>query len=182
MCGVTPNVGTTHLCIALANYLHSRFIARTRYLEVNPTHEIASLNIGSKSDSDFRMQGVHYYPELTIQTMNDVLCKPCTYSVLDFGVLTPNTYREFLACDLRIVICHASVWKSDSVDRFVQQLSNFNIKKATVKLLCNGGIKTDVEHLRHKYDFQVFPIPVLKDPFHIDREFICFFEQLMKGE
>ena len=59
---------------------------------------------------------------------------------------------------------------------------NFNIKKATVKLLCNGGIKTDVEHLRHKYDFLVFPIPVLKDPFHIDREFICFFEQLMKGE
>ena len=114
--------------------------------------------------------------------MIDVLCKPCTYSVLDFGVLTPNTYREFLACDLRIVICHASVWKSDSVDRFVQQLSNFNIKKATVKLLCNGGIKTDVEHLRHKYDFLVFPIPVLKDPFHIDREFICFFEQLMKGE
>ena len=104
MCGVAPNVGTTHMCIALANYLHSRFFARTRYLEVNPTHEIALLNIRSKSDSDFRMQGVHYYPNLTIRTLNDVLSKPCTYSVLDFGVLTPGTYREFLACDLRIVM------------------------------------------------------------------------------
>ena len=92
------------MCIALANYLHSRFFARTRYLEVNPTHEIALLNIRSKSDSDFRMQGVHYYPNLTIRTLNDVLSKPCTYSVLDFGVLTPGTYREFLACDLRIVM------------------------------------------------------------------------------
>lgn len=182
VCGVTSNVGTTHLCIALSNYLHSRYFARTRYLEVNATHEIALLNSNPKSQSCFRKQGVHYYPELTVRAMADVLCRPCTYSVLDFGVLTPNTYREFLACDLRIVVCHASVWKTIAMDRFVHQLSKYNIKKKTVKITCySGGIK-DLERLGHKYDLPVFPAPFLKDPFHINSEFFYFFEQLMKGE
>lgn len=175
-------MGTTHLSIALANFLHSRFLARTRYLEVNATHEIGLLHPKPKVNSCFRKSGVYYYPDLTIHSMADILSKPCTYSILDFGVLTPNTFGEFLACDLRIVICHASIWKSRSVEKFVHQLSKYNIRQKTVKILYNGGIKHDVEQLCHKYDFQMFPVPILKDPFHINSEFFSFFEQLMKGE
>lgn len=114
--------------------------------------------------------------------MTDVLRTPCTYSVLDFGVPAPGTYRDFLACDLRIVVCHASVWKSESVDRFIQQLSKYNIRQKTVKLLCIRGTKKDAEQLACRYDFSVIPVPDLKDPFHINSEFFNFFEQLMKGE
>lgn len=182
MCGVAANVGTTHLCIALSNYLHSRYFARTRYLEVNATHEITQIQAKPDSKGCFRKQGVHYYPELTIRTMTDVLTKPCTYSVVDFGVLSPNMFREFLACDLRIVVCHASTWKSDSVDRFVHQLSTFNIKQKTVKITCYSGNIKDLERIGHTYGFPVYPEPFLKDPFLINSEFFKFFEQLMKGE
>lgn len=182
MCGVATNVGTTHLCIALSNYLHSRFFARTRYLEVNATHEIALLQTESKKKNFFRRQGVYFYPELTVRTLTDVLSKSCTYSVIDFGVLSPDMFREFLACDLHIVVCHASIWKSDSVDRFVHQLSKFNIKQKTVKITCYSGNIKDLEQIGHKYRFPTLPTPFLKDPFHIDSEFFYFFEQLMKGE
>ena len=182
MCGVSHNVGTTHLSIALSNYLHSRYFARTRYLEINATHEIRHLAPMETHKAYFRIRGVCYYPELNVHTMQDVLCKPCTYSILDFGVLTPNTFREFLACDLRIVVCHASVWKTDTIDRFVQQLLKYNIKQKTVKITCpNGNIK-DIERLGQKYHLPGFPAPFLNNPFHINSEFFDFFEQLTKGE
>lgn len=125
---------------------------------------------------------MYYYPDLTIRTMNDVLGKPCTYSVLDFGVPAPGSYRDFLACDLRIVVCHASVWKSQSVERFVCQLTKYNIRQKAVKFLSYGGMKRDSEQIARRYDIPVFSIPDLKDPFHINSEFFAFFEQLMKGE
>lgn len=125
---------------------------------------------------------MYYYPDLTLRTMADVLGKPYTYSILDFGVPVPGTYRDFLACDLRIVVCHASVWKSESVDQFIQQLSNYNVRQKAVKLLYNRGNKKDAEQIFYRYDFPVIPIPDLRDPFHINSEFFNFFEQLMKGE
>lgn len=170
------------MCIALSNYLHSRYFARTSYLEVNATHEIASLSAKTGYTTFFRHQGVLFYPELTVRSMADVLRQPCTYFVLDFGVPSSNTYREFLACDLRIVICHASIWKSDSLAQFVQQLEKYNIRQKTVKLICYGGKEKDHKQIAHKYGFQTLTGPFLKDPFHINSEFFDFFDQLMKGE
>lgn len=114
--------------------------------------------------------------------MAEILQRPYTYSILDFGVLTANTYREFLACDLRIVVCHASIWKHASVKHFIQQLEKYNIRQKTVKIICYGWECKDLKQMIHQRNFQVISGPLLKDPFHINSEFFDFFEQLMKGE
>lgn len=149
---------------------------------MNATHQIVLLHTSSECKTVFRHQGVLYYPDLTLRTMTDVLHKACTYSIIDFGVPTPDTFREFLACDLRIVVCHASIWKSNSVDRFVQQLHKINLSRKAVAITSFCGNRKDLERLIHKYHFPVYQEPFLKNPFHINSDNFIFFEQLLKGE
>ena len=170
------------MCIALSNFLHSRYLSRTAYLEVNGSHEIGTLSRENDPSAPFRHQGVIYYPELTIRRMSEILSLNYKYYILDFGMLTTHTLPEFKHCDHRVVLTNVNTWKSLQINQFAQQLQKNNIPWDTVKTIGMGGIKNDYVRLYRDYRIRAVPMPVLKDPFHITSGCFRFFEEIMKGE
>lgn len=175
-------MGVTHFCIALSNFLHSRYLSKTAYLEVNASHEISTLSRAHDPSASFRHQGVIYYPELTIRKATEILSLNYEFYILDFGALTTHTMLEFKRCDHRIVLTNVSIWKSLHINQFAQQLQKNNIPWDTVKTIGIGGIKNDYERLNRDYRIHAVPMPLLEDPFHITSGCFRFFEEIMKGD
>lgn len=122
VCGTTVNSGVTHFSISLCNFLHSRFLARTAYLEINSSHEIAALSSKKDPTIPFRCNGVSYYPEITLRQLREQLHLQHKYKILDFGVLTPYSFPEFVRCDYCIVLTNVSIWKDRQLLQFIEEL------------------------------------------------------------
>jgi hypothetical protein len=172
----------THLCIALSNFLHSRYLSRTAYLEVNASHAICTLSNDTESSAPFHHQGVVYYPDLTIRRVPEVIQQRYKYCILDFGRPTARTFPEFLHCDHRIVLTDTAIWKTTELDRFVLDLQKNNIAWDTCKTVCMRGTRQGSLNLYRVYGIRVISAPILSDPFHITSGQFSFFEKLMKGE
>ena len=182
ICGTAVNAGVTTLCIALSNFLHSRYLSRTAYLEVNSSREISLLNKQTDFSTPFRHQGIFYYPGLTTRSMAEIMNLRYKYYILDFGVPNEHTFPEFMRCDHRIVVTNVSIWKSAELERFAKQMQKNNISWNTVKIIGRDGTKSDYARLHADFGVQAEPMPVLKDPFHITSGCFRFFEEIMKGE
>ncbi len=169
------------MCIALSNFLHSRYLSKTAYLEVNASHEICALSSKPDASASFKHQGVIYYPGLTTRKMSEILNLRYKYYILDFGMLTEHTFPEFMRCDRRVVVTDVSIWKSAKLERFAMQLKKNNTPWNTLKTVGRDGIKSDYARLRADFGIQVEPIPVLKNPFCITSGSFSFFEEIMKG-
>jgi hypothetical protein len=174
--------GVTHFCIALSNFLHSRYLSRTAYLEVNASHEICALSRERDTAAPFRHQGVTYYPDVTIRHIAEVTQLKYKFYILDFGRPTPHAFPEFLRCDHRIILTDTAIWKTAELDRFAAELQKNNIAWDTCKIVCMRGEKSDCARLSRIFGIQVISAPELRDPFHITSGQFPFFEKIMKGE
>ena len=118
VCGYEHNSGTTHLCLSLANYLCNKRLAKTAYIELNPSDQISSLK-----NKDCRTRFSHYhidfFPNSTLSSYNNILSGKHQYYVIDFGVLNINTLNDFMRCDIKFAICSLSPWKTTSLTKFL---------------------------------------------------------------
>ena len=173
----------THFCIALCNVLHSRYLARTAYLELNASHAVAAFSPESDLTIPFRHQGVSYYPEITIRCLAELKQLPYKYKILDFGVLTPYTLPEYVHCDYHVVLTNAGIWKTRQLEQFLQQIGK-NIGKDQLKnysFLCVGKSEKNFRRIYKAYGIRVHPVPFLENPFHISSDYFGFFENIWKG-
>jgi hypothetical protein len=173
-------VGATHLCIALSNFLHSRYLAKTAYLEVNASHEIASLSGEADPSAAFRRQGVVYYPSLTVRRISEVTQQRFKYYILDFGRPTPHTFPEFLRCDHRIILTDTAIWKTAELDRFFLEFQKYNTAWNTFKMVCLRGTEEGCANLYKRCGVRVISAPFLGNPFHITSGQFSFFETILK--
>lgn len=167
VCGTTVNSGVTHFSISLCNFLHSRFLARTAYLEVNSSHEIASLSSKKDPTIPFRCNGVSYYPEITLRQLREQLHLQHKYKILDFGVLTPYSFPEFVRCDYCIVLTNVSIWKDRQLLQFIEELKKTNLGKdykTNVRFMSMGNLKKDRKRVETSYGIRVIPVPFLENP------------------
>lgn len=185
VCGTTVNSGVTHFSISLCNFLHSRFLARTAYLEVNSSHEIAALSSKKDQTIPFRCNGVSYYPEITLRQLREQLHLQHKYKILDFGVLTPYSFPEFVRCDYCIVLTNVSIWKDRQLLQFIEELKKTNLGKdykTNVRFMSMGNLKKDRKRVETSYGIRVIPVPFLENPFQVSSHDFGFFEQIWKGK
>lgn len=185
VCGTTVNSGVTHFSISLCNFLHSRFLARTAYLEVNSSHEIAALSSKKDPTIPFRCNGVSYYPEITLRQLREQLHLQHKYKILDFGVLTPYSFPEFVRCDYCIVLTNVSIWKDRQLLQFIEELKKTNLGKdykTNVRFMSMGNLKKDRKRVETSYGIRVIPVPFLENPFQVSSHDFGFFEQIWKGK
>ncbi|MCM1105402.1 MAG: hypothetical protein NC355_00525 [Blautia sp.] len=181
VCGAGAGVGTTHLCIAIANYLCSKFYSSTAYLEMNASHEIRALAGRPDHGSSFRHQRIEYYPDMTLSYAQKILAGHYRYYVLDFGCPGPHTLREFDKCDHRLIIGCAGAWKATQYRKFVEHTINNPYREEDYLYIGNFmGCKNDIELLSHAFGARVIPMPYLSDPFHVASSYFGFFEDILR--
>lgn len=178
---MTENAGTTHLCIALANFLSSKFYSNTAYLEMNGSHEISSLS-HREGNAPFVHQRITYYPDMTLAQLPEVLSRHYKYCVLDFGSPNPHTMQAFERCGIRLVIGHASPWKNEQFAQSVNRpFYNRSRKEGTVYLGNFMERKSDLKQIAKHCGIHLVPVPFLPNPFRITSKDFPFFEEILGG-
>lgn len=180
VCGYEHNSGTTHLCLSLANYLCNKRLAKTAYIELNPSDQISSLK-----NKDCRTRFSHYhidfFPNSTLSSYNNILSGKHQYYVIDFGVLNINTLNDFMRCDIKFAICSLSPWKTTSLTKFLNLFidNNVNIEK-DITLLGYPVESKPYNKEISEMPQEIYCIPYLQNPFHITSGYFNFFEMILQ--
>lgn len=183
MCGTGAGVGTTHLCIAIANYLCSKFYSNTAYLEMNTSHEIRTLAGRSDSGACFHHQRVVYYPDMTVSCAQKIVDRHCRYYVLDFGCPNPHTFPAFLRCDHKLVVGSASPWKTAQYQKFMEQAKRHQFREEDCLYMGNfTGSKKDLNLLSRALGIRIIPIPYFPNPFRVTSSYFGFFDEILTGK
>ena len=72
---------------------------RTAYVELNGTHEILSLS-KTADEKVFTYKNVDFFPHAVMSTLTEILNMRYERVIIDFGILNPNTLKEFMRCDI----------------------------------------------------------------------------------
>lgn len=180
--------GVTHFTIALANYCASRLRRSTACLELNQTGAfwgLAKLSSDTSplsqsiSHSIISIYDVDYYPELSCIDIPEIYNAGYFYLLLDFGVLTDETYQEFLRCDKKIVIGSLSPWNIDNYHNFFQKYNYRQKQWEGFYYLVLFGEKKDMHSFSGKYHIFMRQIPFLRNPFHIEKEHFNYLQSFL---
>lgn len=183
MCGTGPGVGTTHLCIAIANYLCSRFYSDTAYLEMNTSHEIRALAGRPDAGTCFHHQRVVYFPDMTVSSAQEIVNRRFRYYVLDYGCPNPHTFPSFLGCDHMLVVGSASPWKTAQYQKFMEQARRCRFREEDCLYMGNfTGITKDLRLLSRDLGIRVIPVPYFPNPFRVTSSCFGFFNEILSGK
>lgn len=140
---------------------------RTAYVELNGTHEILSLS-KTADEKVFTYKNVDFFPHAVMSTLTEILNMRYERVIIDFGILNPNTLKEFMRCDVRIAVCTISKWNLGALNRIIELFNSNKITDSgSVKILFNlVEKKKTINHNHFKYP--VIGFPYLEDPFLIN--------------
>lgn len=192
VCGLGPNTGVTCICIALCNYLCSKEKKDTAYVELNATREIRYLyksQFQAEHCGAFNQTGILMYPESTLSDIPDILSKHHEYLIMDFGVLVPHVYAEFLRCSIRLIVCDLSPWKQNRLSSQFHLLKDLlHHQENHILFLVNSGKYQNPKEILRKWSdlptskIHILETPYLPNPFQLTSDSFEFFKNLLKGE
>jgi hypothetical protein len=172
VCGMEHGIGTTHFALALSNFLCSKFRKRTAYVELNRSNQIHA--------EMFRFMDIVCYPRAIAEDLSRILAERYTYVILDLGVLTPDTSRDFYRCDLKFIIGSVSPWNTD---RFLEVLESLlyhaNVSQEHILIMGNLGSKENLKAFERLSRLPVCAIPVLPNPFQLTTANCTFFQEML---
>lgn len=187
---VTPGLGATHLCIAMANYLASKRGLKTACLELTQSNSFEQLKINckpalfSRMDSAhqyFRIYDVDYYPNISKSDIPSLSNLGYDVLILDFGFPDDTYLDEFYRCNKKLLISSAACWKRHELSLFFE--AHPQIKKLeSLSFMIPFATISDMLRIGKIYDLpyhKLYAIPFLKNPFHIEKEQFSFFEKLI---
>lgn len=178
--GCEHGLGTTHLCIALANYASSKHGQKTACLEMNDSAAFLQLSPCSARHC-FSIYGVDYYPSVRQDEIPELMNRGYQYCLLDFGVLNTSVFDEFLRCDKKFLIGSAALWKRNCFSHIFQQYPEMKSMEFFYCMI-QFGEKKDILKFAKTLSLSVWqflPVPFLQNPFHIAKEYFNFFEKLL---
>lgn len=188
--GIASGLGTTHLCIALANFLSSKKCQKTACIELSnsfafeqliPYQTTGLLAEKKPAHRYFEIYDVDYYPNAQIDELPTLLNAGYEMLVLDFGQLQPKFLQELARCDRKFILGSSAPWRQTDWHYFLSRYPE--IKNMEFLLyLANYGTKPDMIDLSKKLSIsheQLRTVPFLLNPFRIEKEQFSFFEELL---
>jgi hypothetical protein len=177
---VEHGIGTTHIALALSNYLCSKCGLSIACLELNASRQIGALSDG-KGKGFFRYLKIDFYPETKLDQLPDILGKNYSCVVFDMGTLGTAAYPEFVQCNLKLVVCSVRPWKSGSFENWLNRHQYlYSIFSEDFIFLGNMGIKEELAVCTRRYRLPMLAVPYLENPFQLTSSDWTFFEKLLK--
>lgn len=149
---------------------------KTAYLELNTTNQIHSLS-KTNSMKPFTYLGISIYPSAKVTSLSEILSQNFDCFVLDMGVLTNYTAKEFSKCQKQFLVCDFCPWKKKiCLEKTDMLFQNANICRERVMLLKNREKETDFLPFLSK---NTVSFPLLSNPFHLSTVEFSIFNQLL---
>ena len=187
---VTPGLGATHLCIALANYLASKKGLKTACLEMTQSGSFEQLKLNckpallSRKDSahqSFRIYDVDYYPNVSKTDIPSLSNMGYDALILDFGFPHDRYMDEFYRCTKKRLSSSAACWLRHELSTFFEAYPQIK-KLESLSFMIPFGTISDmlkIGKINGLPFHQLHSIPFLLNPFHIGKEYFSFFDELI---
>lgn len=176
--GVDTGVGTTHLTIAAANYAVNEWGVPAAVAELGDRPCIRELDVYDQGADYFEIDGVGCFPQMEPAQMPQLLNSTYRYLMLDMGC-EESCWQEFLRCDLKYLVASLSPWRIRQAENFMEQHEDELLKKYFTALLTVTGSVYEKKRFQRTYHVPVRTIPFIADPFHLGKEHMSFFQELL---
>ena len=177
--GCDAGVGVTHLAISLCTYCASKRRKSVAYAELHARSEIAQLVPESSLLQDhpsFRLHGVDYYPRMPGSGVPALLNQGYDYLILDTGNLDEADTSEFLRCDRKLVLGNLAPWKRWKYEAFFLHFQSINFREG-FDYLVQSGMNENVLLFSRAHHIAMSQIPIIQNPFRIEKELFPFLER-----
>ena len=137
---------------------------KTAYIELNTTNQIHTLSSKDSADS-FVYLGIYMFPSTKVTSLNDILSRDFDYFIIDMGVLTNYTAKEFSKCQKQFLICSFCEWKKRNSLEKIQNLFQENILKEKDVILLKTFHNKSTNSVVFSRNTKNFPL--LSNPFQL---------------
>ena len=174
--GVSPNVGVTHLSLALANFLHSVLGRKVIYVELAENSQLLSI-VGMKQVrvGDFlayEYKGVKYILSDDINAIRNLMLTENAWFVVDIANLNEETQTIFTNCNNRIVIGSLSPWCHREYYEFIDNsgLLEYDTSQMTYIKINKNKTNQIVSDFNSHANSTIKEMPIINDPFSLEEE------------
>ena len=192
--GCGRGVGTSHLAVALANYLTGVKRKKTALLEWNDHNDfqileqfaggsgrirgrrLKDMSRSRNAGERFRIMEVDYYKMADSAVLSYCLGRDYHYIIMDYGEATEEKLCECARCDRKILLGSLIEWKVEAFLEILEQAENRD--KSWKMAVISGGEDTRKE-IESMFRCRVQRIPASVDAFCITPEEISCFETLL---
>jgi len=181
--GVQRGAGATHLSIMLGNYIRAKLNKNVTILEMNQScafEELKDYYAGKQKNEQgfdtFSIAEVTYYNKVEKEILGLIfnLCKG--YVIMDFGEIDEECTKEFLKCNIKIVVGNLNPWNRTKLILLME----FFIARdylGKIKYVSRFITNDEIRQIKNIYKTNIYAQPFEPDPFLIHG---CNFEFLEK--
>lgn len=146
-------------------------------IELSGQHEL-QLMIKREGDEKQELLGVHYFTDIYVGKMPEIMNSGYEAFVLDLGVDYDTVREEFLRCDRKIVVGSISPWKISAYEHFLKDviaLENYGSWEFLV-LFAN---LLDKKSIQKRYGVHMLSVPWIGNPFCLDHKDMVFLQKII---
>ena len=176
--GLGPRCGTTHIAIAISNYLSETEKKKVFLLENNRQNDIKRLNsmLGARNpEAPFTFHRVTYVPFCPETSVKPALELEGDCVVSDFGFDFKKALSQLRLCDIRIIVGTDGLWRINEYEKLKDAGISSNLTSGW-RLFVNLG---NVKRMKEKdvFGLEVCCFPFEPDPLYPCEETISFLRE-----
>lgn len=177
MIGIGMGCGTTHLAIALANYLQSVLGRKTAVIELSGQHDLKDM-LEKEGAGKQKLAGVRYFTDLKVGNIPEIMNSRYEAFVFDLGPDYTASREEFLRCDRKIIIGSISPWRVSAYERFLKNvIASENYE--TWEFLVLFANLLDKKKIQKRYGMHMISVPWIENPFYLEKEDLSFLQKII---
>lgn len=169
--GIGEGVGTTHLCMMLANCMANGLKARTALVEYG-VHDTGSacLSIAKETKNlsgdihTFQYAGIDFYRNVSKTEWTKISDMNYEAVILDMKYGSKEVMTEFLRSDLKIVVAGINLWQAGRLKNF---LENEKLPSSHWRCVTLGYDRKLAKRLEKEYGICIGLIPAERNPFEL---------------
>jgi len=180
--GASRKLGVTHICLSLANFLHSALKREVLYIELAEESQLLS-TVGEKQINfdgtvGFVFKGVTYILACDVEKALKLLNSHSGYIIVDIHNYDEKTKCIFERCDKRIVIGSMKPWCRRDLDILLSKMKG--VDDMGMNFYNKTTLKKENADFEKEFHRTMKTLPIIDNPFLIkEKEFKPLLEMLM---
>lgn len=186
--GTSSGCGSTYMSLLVANSLKRLGTRRVICVDMSGNDDFAKICKGRElnGDLDEDMNTIFKYKDVTYSCVKDsdklidLFNEDYEHIVIDFGNRLGNHIKEFLRCDIKLVVGLVSPWKIKSFEQYLRN-NEETVKKGKWRYIFNLASDMKVRKLRTKYGIKAINVEYEETFFDVKQRNFERIVALLKG-
>lgn len=175
--GVEQGAGATHTAFMIGTYFRRWQGQRVGFIEWEQD-EIKYINNEIKDDENnsFSHHGIWFYKNVCDRSISSILSENYQCIVIDFGTRYEKAYKEFMRCDIKILLASGALWKEYLLDQLISP--SWDKYGEDIIILLSPTLKSTVNRLKKEIPNPLYSLPFEPNPFSLSMESVTLLQKI----